>query len=314
MPTLTQLTYLVALQRTGHFGKAAAECGVSQPTLSTQIAKAEDALGVTIFDRQTKPIQPTAPGRALLGLAAEVLSAHERLLAAAGGRNTPSGPFVLGVIPTLAPFVLPYFLPAFSERYPEVELTILERPTESIVEGIASQRMDAAILATPLGEATLTGTVLFYDPFYVFAHRGSPLLEADTVDLSRIDRSDLWLLEDGHCFRSQVVHLCGLDKREVLSNVSFEAGSFETLRALIDVSRGFTLVPETYARTLAREVRLGQIRPFRGRTPTREVSLVAHRAQWKTDILEAIAACVRERAPRSLPREPGESEVLPILA
>ena len=314
MPTLTQLGYIVAVHRTGHFGRAAADCGVSQPTLSAQIAKAEAELGVTLLDRQSKPIRPTEPGRVLIELAREVLSAHDRLMAAARGRDALSGPFVLGVIPTLAPYVLPYFLPTFVERYPEVELTLLERPTEAIVEEIAAQRMDAAILATPLGEATLSKTVLFYDPFYVFAHRDSPVLEpGNDVDLASIDRGDLWLLEDGHCFRSQVVHLCGLHRREVLPSVSFEAGSFETLRALIDSSRGFTLVPETYARTLPTDVRLAQVRAFRDSIPTREVSLVAHRSQWKTDILEAITATVRELAPRSLPRELGEGEVLPIL-
>lgn len=174
-------------------------------------------------------------------------------------------------------------------------------------------RMDAGLLATPLGEAGLETHVLFYDPFYVYAHPGSALLEQDEVKVEDIDRRELWLLEDGHCFRSQVVYLCGLDAREVLGNIRFEAGSFETLRGLIDDAGGCTLVPESYARTLPRDIRLSRVRPLREPIPTREVSLVAHRNHYKTDVLEALARLLRERAPRSLPRELGQGEVMPIL-
>ncbi|MEZ4321814.1 MAG: hydrogen peroxide-inducible genes activator [Myxococcota bacterium] len=312
MPTLTQLSYIVALHRTGHFRKAAEDCNVSQPTLSTQIQKAEAELGVTLFDRRSTPVRPTVPGRKLIELAREVLSAHERLIDASSTADVPSGPFTLGIIPTLAPYVLPYFLRTFAERHPRVSLTVVVRPTHVIVEDIGAQRMDGAILATPLTEPMLTGEVLFYDPFYVYAHERSPMLADDDVDLGHIDRSDLWLLEAGHCFRSQVVHLCGHADRSVLTNVSFEGGSFETLRALIDASSGFTLVPETYARTLPPDVRRARIRPFRDRVPTREISLVAHRFQWKTDILHVLAEAVRETAPRSLPRELGDGDVLPV--
>ncbi|MCA9687221.1 MAG: hydrogen peroxide-inducible genes activator [Myxococcales bacterium] len=313
MPSLTQLTYIHAVYRTGHFGKAAAECNVSQPTLSTQIAKAEDELGITIFDRQAKPIVATAPGEAIMTHVREVLAAQERLIAAARGGNEPAGPFTLGIIPTLAPYVLPWFVGPFAARYPRVELTILERPTEAIVDAIATQDMDAAVLATPLGEPTLERSILFYDPFYIYAHQQSPLLAEQHIDLADIEQEDLWLLEDGHCFRNQVVHLCGLHRRQLLANVRFEAGSFETLRGLIDSSRGFTLIPESYARTLPKDVRVAQVRAFSDRTPTREVSLVAHRAQWKRDIVAAIVGELRERAPRSLPREIGEGEILPIF-
>lgn len=303
MPSLTQLRYIVALHRTGHFGKAAVECHVSQPTLSGQIARAEDELGVTLFDRRTKPVVATPPGLALVGLAQEVLMSHERLVAAAKGSLQLSGPFSLGVIPTLAPYVLPWFLGPFSERCPEVELTVLERPTESILHELHGSRMDAGVLATPLGESSLANRVVFYDPFYVYAHPDSPLLAHDEVSTHDLDSDGLWLLEDGHCFRNQVVHLCGVERRKLLSSVHFEAGSFETLRALIERYGGFTLVPESFARLLPRELRLTRIRPFTAPVPTREVGLVAHRSHWRTGILEAIAEVMREHAPRSLPRD-----------
>lgn len=311
MPTLTQLEYIVALHRVGHFGRAAAACHVSQPTLSGQIAKAEDELGVVVFDRRSKPVVATEPGREIVRLARDVLVAHERLLAAAKGDRALSGTFSLGVIPTLAPYVLPWFLGPFAEAHPHVELTVLERTTDEIVREILALRMDAGLLATPLGEAGLDRHVLFYDPFYVYAHADSPLLDAGEVRVADIEQEDLWLLEDGHCFRNQMIHLCGLHTREVLGSVRFEAGSFETIRALIDRSRGCTLVPETYARTLPRDVQVQRVRPLREPIPTREVSLVALRAHWKTDIVDALVASVRTHAPRSLPREPGVGEVLP---
>lgn len=312
MPTLSQLEYIVALHRTGHFGRAAAECHVSQPTLSTLIAKAEEELGTTLFDRRQKPVVATEKGRLLIAKAEEVLAANARLLSAANDLTEVSGTFTLGVIPTLAPYVLPWFLGPFAARFPKVELTVQERTTESIVEAIRSLRMDAGILATPLGEPNLATRVLFYDPFYVYADASSALLASDEVSLADVDREDLWLLEDGHCFRNQVIHLCGHHARKVLRNVRFEAGSFETLRALIDQVGGFTLVPESYARLLPVEVRVGRVRPFSDPQPLREVSLVAHRQHWKTATIDAIGDTLRTLAPRSLPRERGPHEVLPV--
>ncbi|MCC6624963.1 MAG: hydrogen peroxide-inducible genes activator [Deltaproteobacteria bacterium] len=312
MPSITQLQYIVALHRTGHFGRAAAECHVSQPTLSSLVAKAEEELGVVLFDRRTKPIVPTEPGLALIVLAQEVVTAHARLIAAAAGAAEASGQLVLGVIPTLAPYVLPWFLGPLVERYPRVSLTLEERTTADIIDEIRTLWMDAGILATPLGEPALESRVLFYDPFYVYAEAGSALLEADEVAVADLDPAGLWLLEDGHCFRNQVIHLCGGDTRRALGSVRFEAGSFETLRALIDAAGGFTLVPESYARTLTPGVRLARVRPLREPTPVREVSLVSHRSSWKAALLEAIAGILRARVPRCFPRERGASEVLPI--
>jgi LysR family hydrogen peroxide-inducible transcriptional activator len=242
------------------------------------------------------------------------LRAHGRLLAAAAGSKELSGSFTLGIIPTLAHFVLPWFLGAFADQHPDVVLNLVERNTETIVSEIRAMRMDGGVVATPLGEAGIERRVLFYDPFYVYAQVGSPLLTRHEVQVADIERDDLWLLEDGHCFRNQVVHLCGLHNRNLLGNVHFAGGSFDTLRAIIDRAGGFTVVPESYARTLPARVRLERVRPFADDAPTREVSLVSHRAQWKTDILEALAISLREHAPRSLPREPGSSQVMSIQA
>lgn len=313
MPTVHQLEYVLAVHQHGHFGRAAEALGVSQPTLSSQIQRVESELGVALFDRQSKPIVLTEPGRALIELVRGVVSAHEELMAAAGGTlSEPSGPFSLGVIPTLAPYVLPWFLSDFADRYPAVELSILERPTDAILDELAANRMDAGILATPVGEPSLDERVLFYDPFYLYAHKDDPILEDDAVEVRDIHSEKLWLLEDGHCFRAQVINLCGLHERSLLDSVRFAGGSFETLRHLIDASGGYTLFPETYARTLGRTARQQLIRPFDERVPTREVSLVYHRRSWKVGVLDALSEAVRRNMPRAFQSEPSEGEILPI--
>ena len=313
VPTVHQLEYVLAVHQHGHFGRAAEALGVSQPTLSSQIQKVESELGVTLFDRQSKPIELTEPGRALIELARGVVSAHEKLMAAAEGTLTePSGAFSLGIIPTIAPYVLPWFLRDFAARYPRAELSIFERPTVDILDELAANRMDAGILATPLDEPALDERVLFYDPFYLYAHQDEAILEKEAVEVADIDSRRLWLLEDGHCFRAQVINLCGLHERSLLDSVRFEGGSFDTLRHVIDASGGYTLVPETYARTLGRTARRHLIRPFNERVPTREVSLVHHRKNWKVGVLEALTESVQRNMPRAFETEPSEGEILPI--
>ena len=158
MPTLSQLQYIVAVDRTGHFGRAAASCGVSQPTLSTQVAKAEQELGVVLFDRRSTPVVATEMGRSLLALAREVVSAHARLVSAAKNAHPLSGSFALGVIPTLASTVLPWFLPAFTAACPDVQLTVLERTTEDIVRDLLEMRLDAGLLARRSVKGLETGS------------------------------------------------------------------------------------------------------------------------------------------------------------
>ena len=316
MPSITQLQYILAVHETGHFGRAATLAGVSQPTLSTQIQKAEAALGVTIFNRQSKPIVATPPGRALIEHAQAVVSAHQNLLRhAAGNFESPTGELVLGVIPTLAPYVLPWFLARFADEYPTIELRVLERPTDTLVTEISRNRVDVALLATPLHEGSLDERVLFYDPFYVYGNPSEELMAEAEVEVEALDPRKLWLLEDGHCVRTQVTSFCGLQEREHLGSVRFAGGSLETIRHLIDASEGYTLVPETYARTLSKSARARSVRAFAGGVPTREISLVHHSKSWKLDLIEVLEQTIRASLPRALANlEPDEDTILPVRA
>lgn len=315
MPTITQLEYLLAVHQHGHFGRAAEALGVSQPTLSAQIQRAEDELGVVVFDRQTRPIEATERGRLIIERGRDVVAAHRRLIAlAAGDFARPAGPFALGVIPTLAPYTLPWFLQRFAADHPEVELSLFERPTAELISAIRHNQLDAAILSTPLDEPSIEERALFYDPFYLYANAGEPLLDDLEVDVESLDPQKLWLLEDGHCFRAQMLSFCGVAERVHLGSVRFAAGSFETIRHLIDASEGYTLIPETYARTLSPATRRRSVRAFEARTPTREVSLVHHRHSAKLDITAALEAAIHAHIPRALARVDADGEILPISA
>ncbi|MBX2810729.1 MAG: hydrogen peroxide-inducible genes activator [Myxococcales bacterium] len=312
MPSLSQLQYILAVTRTRHFGRAAEECRVAQPTLSAQIQKAENELGLEIFDRNQKPVAVIPKALPIIEHARQVISAYEQLLVAAqAGSETVMGHFALGVIPTLAPYVIPWFLQPFSEQYPQVTLTLYERPTEDIIDDLRSHRLDAGLLATPLKETNIRERHLFYDPFYIYSHPNESILEHEEVSTQELQPTKVWLLEDGHCVRTQVVHFCGLGgHRPHPPNVAFAAGGFETLRHLIDASGGYSLFPETYVRVLPRSVSLAQIRPFSGKTPVREVSLVYTSVSWKADILDALESTIRDVTPRSLRQTTSDGEVL----
>ncbi|QQR88652.1 MAG: hydrogen peroxide-inducible genes activator [Myxococcales bacterium] len=306
MPSISQLEYMVAVYRTGHFGNAAELCRVAQPTLSAQIQRAEEELGFAVFDRSRKPVTPTTRGYAILEQAQVVVGAHERLMSQARHHAEKfSGDFSLALIPTLAPYVLPWFLKNFAQHYPEVLLHLSEKTTEQIVSALQKGLLDAAILATPLGESVLVEDALFYDPFYLYAHKADPLLKKREVSVKDLRNNKIWLLEDGHCFRNQLLNYCHIKEGcAQFANVNFSAGSFETLRNLIDAAGGYTLFPESYAQTLPRTVQREQIRAFRDPVPTREVSLVYPKRSWKLDLVHVLRKTVLAGIPRVLSQSP----------
>jgi len=313
MPTLTQLEYVLAVYRHGHFGRAAAACRVSQPTLSAQVRKVEEELGVTLFDRNRKPVAPTEKGQALVEQAEVVVAAHERLVRLASGQHEEiAGRLELGVIPTLAPFVLPWFVRDFSRKHPKVELEISERTTEQMLLALQNGRLDAGILATPLEARGIEEHPLFYDPFYLYAESNETVLESDEVDVETLDPDRLWLLADGHCFRTQMLRLCGsVAGSSSLRSVHVDGGSFETLRNLIDATSGYTLFPETFVRTLPRPIRLKQVRSLQEPTPTREVSLVVSTRTWKGDVVDALEHAIKQNIPRPLRAHTNDHVVQP---
>jgi LysR family transcriptional regulator, hydrogen peroxide-inducible genes activator len=302
-----QLEYILAVEEHGSFSKAAESKFISQPALSMMVQKLEDELDVKIFDRSKQPIIPTDAGEPVLEQARIILREISKLHEITRQqRETIGGELSIGIIPTLAPYLLPLFLKPFLEKYPPVHLKIYEHTTETIVEKLRKGQLDAGLLVTPLPQAFLNETPLFYESFYVYAHdeyAKNYLLPED------INPDELWLLEEGHCLRSQILNLCELRKKSN-AQLEFEAGSIDTLIKMVDHQSGVTIVPELATLTLTKEQRK-RLRPFAPPVPVREVSLVTHRDFMKKNLIEALRQEVLANLPK-LAVKAGEGERVEI--
>ncbi len=305
--TLTQLSYILAVLRERNFGLAAQSCFVTQPTLSMQIQKLEEDLGVRIFDRSKKPVQPTAIGRKILEQAQTVLwevSRIEEIIHSE--KDEIQGEFKLGVIPTLAPYLLPLFLEDFVTRHPKVDLVIEELQTGQIVEKLREDTIDAGILVTPLNTRGIEKSVLFYEPFVVYLSPRHPLHKQQRIPENELSLKDIWLLNEGHCFRDQVLDLC--KKRKIADsqhkNLVFESGNLETLKRLVDKKFGYTLLPYLAIQDMRDAEKKKKIRSFTEPVPTREVSIVSSRSFHKQAVKDALSQAIVEALPDVL-KKPG---------
>lgn len=299
--TLSQLDYIVAVDTYRHFATAAEACHVTQPTLSMQIQKLEDELGVLVFDRSKQPVVPTETGQSILVQARDVLRAARRIPEIVSeSKEDFRGDFKIGIIPTLAPYLLPYFIGEFVRKYPAVSVHIQELVTEQVIEKLRNGLIDVGVVVTPLEENGITEIPLFQEPFVAYAADGNSLLKKTTVAQTELQTDGLWLLTEGHCFRSQVLNLCGADRQpNSITALRYETGSLETLIKLIDKQGGFTLLP--YLATLDMDaVRRSRLRPFNAPSPVREVSLVMHRSYLKRQLITALKQEIVMHLPDSL--------------
>ncbi len=298
--TITQLEYILAVDKFRHFGKAAKACSVTQPTLSMQLQKAEDELGVVIFDRSKQPILPTMEGEKIIVQARSVIREYKKIFSIVdASKDEVRGDFRLGVIPTLTPYVVPLFAGAFVKKYPLVNLTIEEFKTEDIIELLSKDELDAGLLATPLGESFIE-RVLFLEPFSVFASKNHSLLKKVKIKDSDLDTVDIWLLNEGHCFRQQVLNICHISKGiGQHDNLKFESGNLETLKNMVIKNNGYTLLPQLAVLNLSNEERKN-IRVFQSPVPTREISLVHNRIFLKEKIITALEESIIESLPEGL--------------
>ncbi|MGZ3856279.1 MAG: LysR substrate-binding domain-containing protein, partial [Bacteriovorax sp.] len=287
--TITQLEYILAVEKYRHFGKAAKACNVTQPTLSMQLQKAEEELGVVLFDRSKNPIMTTDEGGRIIEQARVVIREYKKIFSIIDAlKDEVSGDFRLGVIPTLSPYVVPLFAGHFVNQYPHVNLTIEEFKTEEIIDLLNKDELDAGLLVTPLEGETFIERVLFHEPFSVFASKNHPLLKKPKVKDKDLNSSDVWLLNEGHCFRQQVLNLCKISKdTSNHENLKFESGNLETLKNMVLNSEGYTLLPELAVINLSNEDKK-HVREFQVPVPTREVSLVHNRIFLKEKIISAL--------------------------
>ncbi len=300
--TITQLEYVLAVNKYRHFGKAASSCFVTQPTLSMQLQKLEDELDVIIFDRSKSPILPTSEGEAIIQQAQVVVRENKKILdIVKDGKGKLAGQFKLAVIPTLAPYLIPLFARNFVTKYPEVRLIIEEAKTEDIIKLLETDDIDAGLLVTPLHDDSIIERVLYYEPFYLFVDPKHPLSKKKKVNQADLDLKDIWLLNKGNCFRDQVLNICADSKsyNDANDNLKFESGNFETLKNMVLKYSGHTILPHIAVSQLTPS-RAKLIREFSKPVPTREVSLIHSRSFLKERIIDALEQEIINTIPKEL--------------
>ncbi|NCI47300.1 hydrogen peroxide-inducible genes activator [Sediminibacterium soli] len=296
--TFTQLEYIIALDNRRHFAEAAQDCFVSQPTLSMQVQKLEEELDIKLFDRSKQPVIPTETGRLLIEQARRIIAERNRMTELVNNsKHILAGELRVGIIPTLAPYLLPLFVQPFTESYPAVRLVVNELTTDNIVTRLRSGKIDMGILVTPLQEQGIKEHVLFYEELMAYVSRKNAAYKKTYMLPQDIDPHKLWLLEEGHCFRTQIMNFCELQKASrTATHFDYEAGSIETLRRMVDTNDGITILPELATLGMTNR-QLSQIRYFKRPSPMREVSIVVHRDFVKKNLVDIVRSSILESLP-----------------
>ncbi|MFP5039445.1 LysR substrate-binding domain-containing protein [Parasediminibacterium sp. JCM 36343] len=310
--TLVQLEYIVAVDTYRHFAKAAEHCFVTQPSLSAQIQKLEEELGVKIFDRTKQPVLPTEPGLQLIEQARKIIAECASFTEMVDSKkNILTGELKIGVIPTLAPYLLPLFIQAFAAKFPLVRLVVNELTTDILIARLREGRIDVGLLVTPLNEKGIQEDVLFYEEMVAYISNKNEAYKKNYVLATDIDPEKLWLLEEGHCFRSQIINLCELRKSSKEgSHFEYEAGSLETLRRMVEVNDGITILPELATTDLSTEQQKS-IRHFQAPAPVREVSIITHRDFAKRRLVEALRTAIIASIPEKV-KNNTKGNIIPI--
>lgn len=297
--TLQELRYMVALADTGHFGKAAEACHISQSTLSTQIKKLEDFLGTTLFDRSLKHVTLTPAGREIVTSARLILDETNRIRELAQQANDPMERTVnLGVIPTLGPYYLPHVLTLLHTQYPKLRLLLREEMTPHVLAHLAEGRLDAGILALPVEDSNLEVVPLFKEPFLAAVPYAHQLADATEINIGDLAQAGLLLLEEGHCLRDHALEACQLDG---LQNEEISATSLETLRQMVGMGLGVTLIPvlASGGTTAMTQVAL---RRLAAPGATRTIGLVWRKRSPLAATMEQLAISLKANLPpRTLP-------------
>lgn len=297
--TIQQLEYILAVDQFRHFAKAAEHCRVTQPTLSAMIQKLEEELGVKLFDRGMTPVCPTAVGRKVIDQARSILSEAARVKEIISEeQHSLSGTFRLGVLPTIAPYLLPRFFPQLIEKYPELHLRVTEMKTQDIRQALLAGEVDAAIIASLLEDSSLSEETLFYEQFYGYISRKEPLFKHDVIRTSDITGERLWLLDEGHCFRDQLVRFCQMEEVK-LHQMAYRLGSMETFMHMVESGKGITFIPELAVMQLADEKK-ELVRPFAIPRPTRQIVMVTRKDFVRSSVLRMMKEEIRAAVPKEM--------------
>ncbi len=292
--TLQQLTYVLALDTYRHYVNAAEKCFVTQPTLTIQIKKLEDEIGFTIFDKSRSPFIPTSLGELFIAKTKRVLSEVDELKnMIISEQGSLAGKYIIGVIPTISPYLIPLISGDFSSKFPEIQLEIVEMQTQDIINGLQRKELDIGLLVSPLDEPFIREIKLYNEPFVFYGQKSENLKNKTLISSKEIDKmEDLWLLSSGHCFRNQVLNICSTNKSN--KNIQFQSGSIEALKKMVDNYGGFTLIPEMAVNHKDE----GQYIHFDLPKPTREVSIVVHHTFAKDSLIDALRHEILAKTPQ----------------
>ncbi|MBL4594803.1 MAG: hydrogen peroxide-inducible genes activator [Flavobacteriales bacterium] len=296
MTSLIQLEYIVAVDTYRHFVTAAEKCFVTQPTLSMQIKKMEDDLGIVIFDRTKQPIIPTEIGIKIIEQARTTISEAKKINEIINDySNSITGEISIGIIPSLAPYLLPLFIGKFTKKYPDVSVKVVELLTDEIISQLKKDTLDVGILVTPLQEKGIIEEVLFYEEMKIISNKSHAFATKNNIKTEDLTSDGLWLLNNGHCFRSQVVNLCsyktGVGKKPLFD---YESGSLETIKKLVEIEGGYALFPELAVDTKSSNTITKQI----NKTPLREVSFAYTRNYSKKRLLNILSQDIKNAVPK----------------
>jgi LysR family transcriptional regulator, hydrogen peroxide-inducible genes activator len=310
--TITQLEYIVAVDTYRSFVMAADKCFITQPTLSMQVQKLEDTLGVKIFDRSKQPVSPTEIGIEIIEQARILLAESEKIREIVTDRQKDlSGELKVGIIPTISPYILPKIISGFVQKYPQVKLIVWEHTTEDIIQQLKLGTLDCGILSTPLHEANLTEIPVFYENFVAYVSKHSNLSKKKSITPEDIDMEEIWILNEGHCMREQVLNICQRRKAtKGFLHFEYNTGSVETLKRMVDQNNGATILPELALAELS-DKQLDKVRYFKTPEPAREVSIVIQKNFLKRRMIEALKNEILEFVPKRM-KSKKKKEVMEI--
>ena len=311
--SIQQLTYLVAIDRYRSFSKAAEHCYVTQPTLSMQIKKLENDLGLPLLDRSKQPLKFTQIGELIVEQAREALSelkVIDDIIDRSKGKV--AGELRVGIIPTIAPYLMPIFLGDFLRKYPEVELVVTEFKTDEIVERLNNESIDVGILATPLKIASIVEKPLFYEKLLAYADDELSSTKGNRIELDKMLSKKLWILSEGNCFRNQTFNLCSLNQTKYKNlEFNYESGSIETLMRLVDKEGGSTIIPEL-ALDVITEEQIDRVKFIGSTNPLREISTITRRKGLKESMINAMRDSIVKSLPKSVLDNKDNGEVVAI--
>lgn len=294
--TLQQLQYIVAVDKHRHFVRAAEACGVTQSTLSAMIKSLETELDITIFDRTAHPVVPTSIGEKIISQAKIVLyNAGQIEELTSSERGITKGTINLGIIPTIATYLLPKMFLEFS-NYHNIKLNVSERQTSAIIERLKKAELDMAILATPLNESGLLEIPIYYEKFYAYVSPIDSLYSEEEIRPERLPGMNFWLLQEGHCFRNQIINLCNKD---TVHSAAYEAGSIDTLIKVIDLNGGHTIIPELHIPLLTEEQKKN-VRKLKQKDSVREISIVVRNDYVREGMLNIVSDIIKKIIPDSM--------------